>query len=185
MFGFECFNRNGLEQLIINTLNEQMQYHYNQRIFISEMLEMEAEDIDTINLNFYDNKTALDNLLTKPDGLFYIIDDASRSCQDQDLIMGKLSRRYLSNYTHFHDFLFSVRSRVGKAQPVREEAHCHGAICGPLHGSHHLRYARLHRHQSRLCAARDDRNVPLLAGREHHAHVYQSTDQGRQSHHAL
>lgn len=88
MFGFECFNRNGLEQLIINTLNEQMQYHYNQRIFISEMLEMEAEDIDTINLNFYDNKTALDNLLTKPDGLFYIIDDASRSCQDQDLIMG-------------------------------------------------------------------------------------------------
>lgn len=88
MFGFECFNRNGLEQLMINTLNEQMQYHYNQRIFISEMLEMEAEDIDTVNFNFYDNKTALDNLLTKPDGLFYIIDDASRSCQDQDLIMG-------------------------------------------------------------------------------------------------
>ncbi|XP_017859556.1 PREDICTED: neither inactivation nor afterpotential protein C [Drosophila arizonae] len=94
MFGFECFHRNGLEQLIINTLNEQMQYHYNQRIFISEMLEMEAEDIDTINLNFYDNKTALDNLLTKPDGLFYIIDDASRSCQDQDLIMDRVSEKH-------------------------------------------------------------------------------------------
>ncbi|KAH8412845.1 hypothetical protein KR009_006225, partial [Drosophila setifemur] len=94
MFGFECFNRNGLEQLMINTLNEQMQYHYNQRIFISEMLEMEAEDIDTINLNFYDNKTALDNLLTKPDGLFYIIDDASRSCQDQDLIMDRVSEKH-------------------------------------------------------------------------------------------
>ncbi|ALC38813.1 ninaC [Drosophila busckii] len=94
MFGFECFHRNGMEQLIINTLNEQMQYHYNQRIFISEMLEMEAEDIDTINLNFYDNKTALDNLLTKPDGLFYIIDDASRSCQDQDLIMDRVSEKH-------------------------------------------------------------------------------------------
>ncbi|KAH8248818.1 hypothetical protein KR032_003465 [Drosophila birchii] len=94
MFGFECFNRNGLEQLMINTLNEQMQYHYNQRIFISEMLEMEAEDIDTVNLNFYDNKTALDNLLTKPDGLFYIIDDASRSCQDQDLIMDRVSEKH-------------------------------------------------------------------------------------------
>nr|AAA28721.1 ninaC long protein [Drosophila melanogaster] len=94
MFGFECFNRNGLEQLMINTLNEQMQYHYNQRIFISEMLEMEAEDIDTINLNFYDNKTALDNLLTKPDGLFYIIDDASRSCQDQNLIMDRVSEKH-------------------------------------------------------------------------------------------
>lgn len=40
MFGFECFNRNGLEQLMINTLNEQLQYHYNQRIFVNEMLEM-------------------------------------------------------------------------------------------------------------------------------------------------
>lgn len=48
------------------------------------------DDIPTDNLNFYDNKTALDNLLTKPDGLFYIIDDASRTSQDQDLIMGKL-----------------------------------------------------------------------------------------------
>ncbi|XP_037708144.1 neither inactivation nor afterpotential protein C [Drosophila subpulchrella] len=94
MFGFECFSRNGLEQLMINTLNEQMQYHYNQRIFISEMLEMEAEDIDSVNLNFYDNKTALDNLLTKPDGLFYIIDDASRSCQDQDLIMDRVAEKH-------------------------------------------------------------------------------------------
>ncbi|CAD6997563.1 unnamed protein product [Ceratitis capitata] len=25
---------------MINTLNEQMQYHYNQRIFVNEMLEM-------------------------------------------------------------------------------------------------------------------------------------------------
>lgn len=40
MFGFECFHRNGLEQLMINTLNEQMQYHYNQRIFVNEMIEM-------------------------------------------------------------------------------------------------------------------------------------------------
>ncbi|XP_030383362.1 neither inactivation nor afterpotential protein C [Scaptodrosophila lebanonensis] len=94
MYGFECFHHNGLEQLMINTLNEQMQYHYNQRIFISEMLEMEAEDIDSINLNFYDNKTALDNLLTKPDGLFYIIDDASRSCQDQDLIMDRVAEKH-------------------------------------------------------------------------------------------
>lgn len=48
----------------------------------------------TINLNFYDNKVALDNLLTKPDGLFHIIDDASRISQDQDLIMGMLKNFY-------------------------------------------------------------------------------------------
>ncbi|KAL9925896.1 STKc_myosinIII_N_like and MYSc_Myo21 domain-containing protein ninaC [Glossina fuscipes fuscipes] len=94
LFGFECFHRNGLEQLMINTLNEQMQYHYNQRIFVNEMLEMEAEDITTTNLNFYDNKTALDNLLTKPDGLFYIIDEASRMSQDQDLIIDRVSEKH-------------------------------------------------------------------------------------------
>ncbi|XP_037816478.1 neither inactivation nor afterpotential protein C [Lucilia sericata] len=94
MYGFECFNRNGLEQLMINTLNEQLQYHYNQRIFVNEMLEMEADDIPTINLNFYDNKVALDNLLTKPDGLFYIIDDASRISQDQDLIMDRVVEKH-------------------------------------------------------------------------------------------
>ncbi|XP_067622470.1 neither inactivation nor afterpotential protein C isoform X4 [Eurosta solidaginis] len=94
MYGFECFHRNGLEQLMINTLNEQMQYHYNQRIFVNEMLEMEADDIPTDNFSFYDNKTALDNLLTKPDGLFYIIDDASRTSQDQDLIMDRVVEKH-------------------------------------------------------------------------------------------
>lgn len=45
MFGFECFNRNGLEQLMINTFNEQLQYHYNQRIFVNEMLEMVSPEV--------------------------------------------------------------------------------------------------------------------------------------------
>lgn len=59
------------------------------------ILLQEADDIQTVNLNFYDNKIALDNLLTKPDGLFYIIDDASRISQDQDLIMGKTKQKII------------------------------------------------------------------------------------------
>lgn len=39
MFGFECFHRNRTEQLMINSLNEQIQYHYNQRMFVWEMVE--------------------------------------------------------------------------------------------------------------------------------------------------
>ncbi|XP_055920524.1 neither inactivation nor afterpotential protein C isoform X1 [Eupeodes corollae] len=93
LYGFECFHRNGFEQLMINTINEQMQYHYNQRIFVSEMLEQEADGIPTMQLNFYDNKSALDNLLTKPDGLFYIIDEASRTSQDQDQIMDRVAEK--------------------------------------------------------------------------------------------
>lgn len=38
LFGFECFSANQLEQLIVNTTNEQMQYYYNQRVFVWEMV---------------------------------------------------------------------------------------------------------------------------------------------------
>lgn len=38
-FGFECFHRNHIDQLVVNSLNEQMQYLYNQRNFVYEMLE--------------------------------------------------------------------------------------------------------------------------------------------------
>lgn len=38
-FGFECINRNRMDQLIINSLNEQLQYHFNQRMFVWEMIE--------------------------------------------------------------------------------------------------------------------------------------------------
>lgn len=37
-FGFECFSVNRLEQLLVNTMNEQLQYYYNQRIFAWEMV---------------------------------------------------------------------------------------------------------------------------------------------------
>ncbi|CAG5085050.1 Similar to ninaC: Neither inactivation nor afterpotential protein C (Drosophila melanogaster) [Cotesia congregata] len=37
-FGFECFTYNKVEQLIVNTVNEQLQCYYNQRVFISEMV---------------------------------------------------------------------------------------------------------------------------------------------------
>lgn len=43
MFGFECFHRNRTEQLMINSLNEQIQYHYNQRMFVWEMMEQVNE----------------------------------------------------------------------------------------------------------------------------------------------
>lgn len=44
MFGFECFHRNRTEQLMINSLNEQIQYHYNQRMFVWEMMEQVIYD---------------------------------------------------------------------------------------------------------------------------------------------
>jgi len=39
-FGIECFHKNNLEQLYVNCLNEQLQYHYNQRMFAWEMVSV-------------------------------------------------------------------------------------------------------------------------------------------------
>lgn len=38
LFGFECHQKNTLETLFVNTLNEQMTYHYGQRSFQWEMV---------------------------------------------------------------------------------------------------------------------------------------------------
>ncbi|GBP33660.1 Neither inactivation nor afterpotential protein C [Eumeta japonica] len=66
MFGFECYHRNHLEQLIVNTTNEQIQFLYNQRIFAWEMQEQTEEDIPAVTLHYYNNKNAVDQLMGRP-----------------------------------------------------------------------------------------------------------------------
>ena len=39
VFGFEKFEINGLEQLCINTANEQLAYFYNQCVFVWEQVK--------------------------------------------------------------------------------------------------------------------------------------------------
>ncbi|XP_043288364.1 neither inactivation nor afterpotential protein C isoform X2 [Venturia canescens] len=93
LFGFECFAVNRIEQLVVNTMNEQLQCHYNQRIFAWEMQEQQEEEIPVQQLHFYDNKAAIDQLMGKSDGLFHIIDEASRQLQDAQYILEKINRR--------------------------------------------------------------------------------------------
>ncbi|XP_062548294.1 neither inactivation nor afterpotential protein C [Armigeres subalbatus] len=89
-FGFECFHRNHLDQLIVNSLNEQMQYLYNQRTFVYEMIEQEEEQVPVVQLHFYDNKLAVDHLMNKPKGIFSFIDDASRGRHGQNYIIDSI-----------------------------------------------------------------------------------------------
>lgn len=90
LFGFECFQRNSIEQLFVNALNEQLQYHYNQRVFVWEMQECEEEEMKTPSLAYYDNKPALDALMGKPEGVLHCIDEATRTDQGAEFILGTL-----------------------------------------------------------------------------------------------
>ncbi|KAL5282534.1 MYO3A family protein [Megaselia abdita] len=114
MFGFECFHKNGFEQLMVNTLNEQMQYHYNRKIFVNEMMEQDQDGLPGIALNFYDNRTALDNLLTKPDGLFCIIDDFTRNNVEDSYILDQVNEKKSQFIKTFSNTEINVSHFTGK-----------------------------------------------------------------------
>jgi myosin-3 len=114
LFGFECFPKNRIEQLFVNCLNEQMQYHYNQRVFVWEMLEQEEEHLPVTKLNFYDNKIAVDHLMNTPKGLFHIIDDATRGQYTADFITDTVGSRKSPYLQRFSATEFSVAHYSGK-----------------------------------------------------------------------
>ncbi|XP_061706914.1 neither inactivation nor afterpotential protein C isoform X2 [Cydia pomonella] len=115
MFGFECYHRNRLEQLIVNTTNEQIQFLYNQRVFAWEMQETAEEEVDVVALHFYDNKHSVDQLMGRPLGLFYILDEASRTGSGQEFIMSTIRTSCKGPYVKLsgsHEF--SVAHYTGK-----------------------------------------------------------------------
>lgn len=115
MFGFECFRRNRLEQFFVNCLNEQMQYYYNQRVFIWEMIEQEEEQIPAItDFHFYDNKLAVDQIMSKPYGLLNLMDDATRSRNDHEHLTHVISTKKMQYVLRASNNEFSVAHYTGK-----------------------------------------------------------------------
>lgn len=103
MFGFECLPRNHIEQLMINSLNEQLQYLYNQRMFAWELLELEEEQIPHSTYKYHNNKNTVDHLMSKPYGLFFFLDDCTRDRMKYEFITGMCECR---NQQHFDDLCF-------------------------------------------------------------------------------
>jgi myosin-3 len=80
--------------------------------------EQEEEEIPIERFHFYDNKQAVDQLMAKDDGLFFILDETSRQLQDTSYVFNRLSGRKCEN-VHVkiegqHEF--SVAHYTGKLQ---------------------------------------------------------------------
>lgn len=114
LFGFECNPRNHFEQLIVNSLNEQMQYHFNQRCFVWEMIEQEEEHVPVTKLQFYDNKIAVDHLMNNPKGLFHVIDDSSRGQYSYEYITESLNSRKSPYVQRYSAHEFTIAHYTGK-----------------------------------------------------------------------
>ncbi|XP_069107023.1 myosin-IIIb-like [Argopecten irradians] len=78
MAGFENFPVNSLEQLCINTANEQLQNFFNEYIFAWELREYQGEGIKSPKVKFENNREVLDLLLKRPEGIFAILEDECR-----------------------------------------------------------------------------------------------------------
>lgn len=115
MFGFECYRRNKLEQLFVNCLNEQMQYFYNQRMFVWEMIEQEEEQVPTItDFHFYDNKLAVDQIMSKPYGLLNLMDDSTRSQHEHEQLTHVISTKKMQYVTRVGNHEIGIAHYTGK-----------------------------------------------------------------------
>jgi len=62
IYGFEHFDTNGFEQLLINYANESLQRHFNRHLFELEQEEYEREGVDWTYVTFNDNRPCLELL---------------------------------------------------------------------------------------------------------------------------
>ena len=74
MFGFDSFQRNSIDQLCINYVNEALQQQFNEHIFRMEVKLYEEEGIKFEKIKFSDNKENVDLIV----GIFRILDDQCR-----------------------------------------------------------------------------------------------------------
>eukprot|EP00055_Hartaetosiga_balthica_P002458 m.4037 g.4037 ORF g.4037 m.4037 type:complete len:957 (+) comp2161_c0_seq1:253-3123(+) len=75
IFGFECFDHNSFEQLLINLANERLQQFFNDHIFKMELDEYEKEGIDGSKITYEDNADVLEMFLGRPRGLLALCDE--------------------------------------------------------------------------------------------------------------
>eukprot|EP01055_Gregarina_sp_Pseudo9_P004585 Gregarina_sp_Pseudo_9__4584@NODE_475_length_2752_cov_56_081460_g449_i0_p1_GENE_NODE_475_length_2752_cov_56_081460_g449_i0NODE_475_length_2752_cov_56_081460_g449_i0_p1_ORF_typecomplete_len856_score204_70Myosin_head/PF00063_21/5e189TniB/PF05621_11/0_0046TniB/PF05621_11/1_1e02ABC_tran/PF00005_27/0_021AAA_22/PF13401_6/0_16AAA_22/PF13401_6/3_6e03AAA_22/PF13401_6/1_6e04ATPase_2/PF01637_18/0_22ATPase_2/PF01637_18/3_6e03AAA_16/PF13191_6/0_34AAA_30/PF13604_6/0_2T2SSE/PF00437_20/0_27DnaB_C/PF03796_15/0_28 len=76
IFGFEIFEDNSLEQLLINITNEFLQKNFVDIVFERESRLYREEGVSTTELVFTDNKDVIDCLIGKRNSVFACLEDA-------------------------------------------------------------------------------------------------------------
>eukprot|EP00928_Gymnodinium_smaydae_P032984 TRINITY_DN2374_c0_g3_i1.p1 TRINITY_DN2374_c0_g3~~TRINITY_DN2374_c0_g3_i1.p1 ORF type:complete len:2326 (-),score=592.20 TRINITY_DN2374_c0_g3_i1:118-7041(-) len=76
--GFECFERNSLEQLMINLSNEHLQQNFNRCVFKAEQEECAKEGIDMPVIDgFFDNEDVIKLIDSQKGSVLDLLDDVT------------------------------------------------------------------------------------------------------------
>ena len=135
IFGFEVFDKNGLEQLCINYTNEKLQNLFNQTVISNEQILYQREGVSWNNIRYPDNKACIKMFESR--GLFSILNDeciipkgsdkgfyskiqTAFSSNNRLLTVTELGKRKLEfTISHYagdvkyraHDFIYKNRNR--------------------------------------------------------------------------
>uniref|UniRef100_A0A7S4T5L7 Myosin motor domain-containing protein n=1 Tax=Alexandrium monilatum TaxID=311494 RepID=A0A7S4T5L7_9DINO len=96
IFGFEFFDRNSLEQLLINYTNELLQQYFNEVIFELEAELYGREGIKWNPLDFPDNRTIVELIGKVPGGVLPMLDE-------ECMTVGGSADRWCSKLQRAHD----------------------------------------------------------------------------------
>jgi len=116
--GFESFEKNLLEQLLINLSNEKLQQFFNNKVFKTELAEYAEEAIDVTNIKFADNVEIL-NLIEGAGGVLSMLDDATNGVKQTDkmlvekLIKEKASHSNFLKPKKFDPTMFGIKHYAG------------------------------------------------------------------------
>lgn len=84
IFGFESFERNDFEQLLINYANEALQATFNQQVFIAEQELFVQEGIEVGEIIWPDNRECIDLISSKPNGILPLLDAEAKMPKPSD-----------------------------------------------------------------------------------------------------
>jgi myosin heavy subunit len=85
IFGFEFFQHNDFEQLLINYANEVLQATFNMQVFQGEMELYLAEGLVVPAIVWPDNRECLDLIASKPNGILRTLDSQAKNPKPSDI----------------------------------------------------------------------------------------------------
>lgn len=123
IYGFEVFEVNGYEQLLINYCNEKLQRHFNRHLFEVEQDLYASEGVDWTYITFNDNRLCLELIEGGPGsvGILNTLDDAWGG-------MGNASEKDIKFVSQLHKQFGSTGSPVKSTKKKKKNKGGGGGI---------------------------------------------------------
>ena len=116
--GFENLKQNSLEQLLINTTNEELQNTFQRHVYDYDQEFYQREGLTYPRLSYKSNRKIVDLLLQKPIGILSVLRDESKSPYSDDATFVSKLNEYFGYSTEYvpsreHSLQFGVKHFCG------------------------------------------------------------------------